>query len=210
MKKKMFTDCHSTEVLSQVDKGGQFTPEEHSYVSERELGEFFTTRAGLIAWYLNSDYFKLEAIGFLIGFLKKHEISSAVSFAAGACVLEHLLVQALPSEFRLISTEFDRFFVKKAQLFFPETNPCYFDFCKDRVITLMNTIRAKPTMGFSFGSFYVMDNDNFVSFLQDCRQAGLETIIDFHAGYMTLNEFYNNVKWGVGNGPKGRSRFCQE
>lgn len=134
MKIKLYTKSHDEALLKEIDHGGgQFTASEHAYVVEREQGKYFETRESLIGWYftqnLNSD--KLSALAFLIRYCNENEYKNVLSLGAGSCVLEYLLKCTLPDDGKVVATDFNSFFIKKAKLHFPSIIPVEFDFFKD-------------------------------------------------------------------------------
>lgn len=194
---KLYTDYPNPEILHDVNREELFTAQEHTHIVEEEFAHKFLTKETLMQWYLSENYSKLRALGFLIDYLKKNNFDNIISFGSGPCVLEYLLLEALSHDINIWTTDFDSFFIRKSNEIFPDLKSVVFDFYKDNLLNLTESIDEKIEFGFSFGSFYTMDNPTFISFLKDCNKIGIERIIDFHAGYLPFAEKLNIIKWSL-------------
>lgn len=189
MKAKMYTKSHDKFLLKNVDNdGGQFTADEHAYVTEKEYGDI--DKLSFIQGYLSGNYEKLASLPFLIKHIETKGFKNILSLGAGQCVLEWLLQQALPLEVKVTACDFDSFFVNKARECLPGIRVEQYDFFKDSIDSLQDKIGVKFDLVIFYGSAYVMDDPDFIKQLSALKKGGVKQIIDFHAGFIPLSEVF--------------------
>jgi len=191
MKIKLYTKGHDEASLKEIGScDEQFTAATHAHIVEREFEKYFKTKESLIQWYLaqslNSD--KLLALAFLIQHCNENEYKNVLSLGAGPCVLEYLLKCALPDDARVVATDFDSFYIKKAKLHFPSIIPVEFDFFKDNPSDLQK-LKIDFDITVFFGSSYVMNDSDFIRQFSGLKEIGVKKIIDFQAGYIPWKRF---------------------
>ena len=177
---------HNADLLRSIDNGGQFTTEEHAYVIEQASAASFVSQRELVKQYLTESHGKLTALDFAMEVASDNGATRLLSLGAGQCVLEWLLEMALPETGFVVATDFDPYFVRKADEVFPELRTTTFDFFNDEVSELVAQIGAPVDIAVFFGSAYVMDDATFVQLFAQLRKAGIPRIIDFHAGATSL------------------------
>ncbi|MEW6482579.1 MAG: hypothetical protein AB1397_06235 [bacterium] len=85
--------------------------------------------------------------------------------------MEYLLKCALPNR-KVIAADFDSYFIKKAQEFFPEILAIQYDFFKDNYLVFKETLGIECDLAVFFGSAYVMNDDDFVIQFSALREGG--------------------------------------
>jgi hypothetical protein len=183
MPKKMYTDAYSVTRDSGTPES-QLNSEEHASLTEATFAAHFTSRDALLRWYLSENNAKLTSLAFIIQEFYSSGANNILSLGAGPGVLEYLLKCALPENTRVIAADFDAFFVKKSQEFFPEILAVKFDFFDPDVERLKAKIGTDIDFVVFWGSAYVMDDGQFVRLFSRLRDAGVSTIVDFEVGYM--------------------------
>ena len=190
---KLYTKSHDIDLLKEIDNmGGQFTAEEHTYVMQKEFANIFESREVLLRWYLSNNAAKLSALGFLIQYIIDKRFTNVLSLGAGMCVLEYLLKYALPADAMVVATDFDRYLINKAKVFFPGIIPVAFDFFKDDIQEIQNKIKPRRIdLAVFFGSSYVMNEESFIFLFKRLKEIGVKQIIDFYGGYLDLKTIIN-------------------
>jgi hypothetical protein len=191
-KKKLFTFSHQIENLSNLSDD-QFTAEEYQWIAEKEVSHLCENKDQTIAYYIKGNFLKLESLSNLTRYLKnQNRHKTLISFGSGQCVLEYFLSIYLNQFLAVFATDFNKFFIQKAQIFFPEISPHVFDFQKDSLSKLIEKTGVSFDIGVGFGSFYAMDDEIFIQFLRSCKANGLKEIIDFNPGYLCLTDILLN------------------
>lgn len=186
MKVKLYTKSHDEALLKEIDRGEErFTASEHAYLVEREFGKHFETKESLVQWYLAQDSRKLPALNFLKQQCNDNGYKNILSLGAGPCVLEYLLKQELPKDCKVVATDFDPFFIKKAKLHFPSIISEEFDFVKDDFRLLVKKTKLDLDIAVFFGSSYVMDDAEFIRQFRRLKEIGIKKIFDFCVGYIS-------------------------
>jgi hypothetical protein len=194
VKRKIYTRSIDPELAKKIDNnGGQFTAEEHAYVTEVQFADEFKSKDTLLRSYLSASAEKLTALGFLLRYVNDNKCQNIVSLGAGQCVLEYLLKLGLPEEAKVTALDFDVFFIDKAKNFFPEITAARFDFFKDNFSKMESTIGTGFDIAVFIGAAYVMDDPDFVRLCQQLKEAGIKQIIDFHAGYMNNLDVFRTL-----------------
>ena len=143
---------------------GPFTAEECNWITQKELGPLCKTKDTLVAHYLKQNYLQLESLNFLADYLRtKPQYKNLISFGSGLCVTEFLLNTYLDKKFHVHATDFNEFFIKNAQTFFPEISASVFDFNKGSLSDFAKQAQVSFDIGIGFGSFYVMGRFPFFS-----------------------------------------------
>jgi len=88
----------------------------------------------------------------------------------------------LPEDSKVVATDFNSFFIKKAKLHFPSIIPVEFDFFKDDLSDLQKKLKLDFDLAVFFGSAYVMDDPDFIRHFSKLKEIGVKRIIDFHGG----------------------------
>ncbi len=133
---------HNADLLRSIDNGGgQFTAEEHAYVTEQESAASFVSQRELVKQYLTDNHGNLAALDFAMAVASDNGATRLLSLGAGQCVLEWLLQMALPETGFVVATDFDPYFVRKADELFPELRTTTFDFFNDEVQRARRTDR---------------------------------------------------------------------
>jgi len=194
LKTKLFTKSHDQSILEKIDKeGGQFTAQEHAFAIQQEFGRIFVDRTTLVREYLSQNYEKLGALGFLIEIINQYSYKWIISLGAGHCVLEYILSWAIPLNGKVVAADFDTFMVEKSQELFPEIITIEYDFFNHDPQRLIDSIGFVPEIAIFFGSAYVMDDDCFIKQLKGLKQVGIDMIIDFHAGCISVNQMFRQI-----------------
>ena len=195
MKIKLYTQNHDLEFLGNIENNDEiFSAKAHAYMTEKQFGPKFDSPQKLINGYLNLDHNKLEALSFLIDYIKLNNIKNMISFGAGECVLEHILSGICsPPEFKIIATDFDEFFIEKAKEFFPNISPFKFDFFTDNLIDFCKDKMTNIDLGISFNSLYVMDDFQFIDFLKQCHALEIKKIIYFSSATLSLSAIIKHL-----------------
>jgi len=94
----------------------------------------------------------------------------------------------LPEDSKVVATDFNSFFIKKAKLHFPSIIPVEFDFFKDNPSDLQK-LKIDFDIAVFFGSSYVMNDSDFIRQFSGLKEIGVKKIIDFHAGYIPWKRF---------------------
>ncbi len=171
IKSKLYTRSHDVDLLRSIDNGGrQFTAEEHAYVIEQASAASFVSQRELVRRYLTENHAKLAALDFAMEVASDNGATRLLSLGAGQCVLEWLLQMALPETGFVVATDFDPYFVRKADELFPELRTTTFDFFNDEVSELVAQIGAPVDLAVFFGSAYVMDDATFVELFWSASQ----------------------------------------
>ena len=191
MKKKIYTRSHNPENLREIPSETIFTSDEHSKISELELKDtILENRNKLLEYCLKKNLrTKFQPLSFLVDRIEEKNYSRVLSLGSGLSDLEYFLYLSLDKDKEILSSEFDRYFVEKSNEFFPEFETIEFDFFNDS----LDSINKKIDLVFCFGSFYVMDDLQFIRLLKDIKAAGVKEIIDFHAGFMTKSAYLKNI-----------------
>ena len=63
-----------------------------------------------------------------------------------------------------------------------------FDFFNDDFSDLKSKFNLNFDIALFFGSSYVMDDDEFIKLFNDLKKNNVKYIVDFHAGYMNLDD----------------------
>ena len=191
MKKRIYTLSHNLKNLSEIPSETIFTSDEHSKISELELKDnILSSKHNLIEYSLTRNLrSKFQSLSFLVDRIKEKNYNNILSLGSGYSDLEYFLYLSLNKDKKIISSEFDRFFVEKSNQFFPEFETIQFDFVNDSLYK----INKKIDLVFSFGSFYIMDDKEFIRLLKDIKSSGVKEIIDFHAGFMTKKIHLKNI-----------------
>ena len=191
MKKKLYTLSHNLKNLREIPSETIFTSDEHSKISELELKDNeLKNKNNLIEYSLTKNIrSKTQALFFLVDRIKEKNYNQIFSLGSGLSDLEYFLYLSLNKNVEIICSDFDQFFVEKSNQFFPEFETIQFDFFNDS----LNKINKKIDLAFSFGSFYVMDDNEFIRLFKDIKSSGVREIIDFHAGYMTKKMYLRNL-----------------
>lgn len=185
MKQKLYTKSCNIDLLEKIDNnGGQFTAEEHTYISEKEYADKFESKEVLLRCYLSENSNKLSALGFLIKHIYENGFTHICSLGAGQCVLEYLLKISLPNEVQVVAADFDTYFIDKARILLPDIIAVEFDFFKDDTSDLLTNTGIQFDMVVFWGSSYVMDDTTFTKIFQQLKESGIKQIIDFHVDYL--------------------------
>jgi len=187
MKRRIYVEAHEAETMKETPEVSQVTSEEHASLIEKRYAERFRSKDSLISWYLSENERKLPALDFLTKYIKEKNFSNILSLGAGPCVLEYLLKSALP-ELKVVATDYDSLFIRKAKILLPEIIPIEFDFFKDKIADLWASLGIRFDIAVFFGSSYVMDDPQFVNLFRGLKDAGVKRVIDFCGGYMDLKE----------------------
>lgn len=189
MKIKIYTKNHSIDLLKKIENNDEiFSAKGHAYIIEKQFANKFESRENLLRGYLLIDHNKLEALSFLIDYIKLNNIKNIISFGAGECVLEHILsVVCPPPEFKIFATDFDDYFIRKAKEYFPNIEPYQFDFFNDNLTDFCKNKMTNIDLGVSFDSFYVMDDYQYFNFLKNCNEVGMKKIIYFSSSTLALS-----------------------
>ena len=71
MKIKLYTQNHDLKFLENIENNDEiFSAKAHSSMTEKQFGTKFDSPQELIKGYLNLDHNKLEALSFLIDYIK--------------------------------------------------------------------------------------------------------------------------------------------
>jgi len=192
MKRRIYVEAHEAETMKETPEVSQVTSEEHASLIEKRYADHFRSRDSLISWYLSENERKLPALDFLTKYIKEKNFSNILSLGAGPCVLEYLLNSALP-KLKVVATDYDSFFVRKAKILLPEIIPIEFDFFKDKIADLQASLGIRFDIAVFFGSSYVMDDPQFVNLFKSLKDAGVKEIVDYQAGYMDLGEVLSSA-----------------
>jgi hypothetical protein len=194
MKRKLYTKSHDLGLLKDIDNdGGIFTAAEHSYISKKENEKYTKSKESLLHHYLSLNAkMKFSALGFVIDYINASGFQNVLSMGAGECVLEYLLRLGLPGPATVTATDFDSFFIEKANEFFPSIFSIRFDFFQDDVKDLQKKTGIDFDISIFFGSSYVMDDLEFIKLFNDLREIRVKRIKDFHAGYIDWQTYILN------------------
>ena len=111
MKIKHFTFNHP-DGLQKQSLHKIFSSEEHEFTVQKQFSEMFESRESLVRSYLFRDHNKLEALSFLIEYIKSNNFKNIISFGAGECVLEHILsIVFPPPDFKILATDFNEYYI---------------------------------------------------------------------------------------------------
>lgn len=186
MQRRLYTRGHDFDLLQQVDnQGQQFTATEHAHVIATELGHtVFASRDQLLRHFIPAYLHRLFLLDVLAAAVRTRQFRSVWSLGAGPCVFEWLLTYALPSDVRVVASDFDPFIISKAQAYLPEVQAYQFDFYQDDPAVLQQQAQVAPDLVYFMGSAYVMDDACFIRLLRALKALGARQIIDMYAGYM--------------------------
>ena len=184
-----FTSEYSEVAKDTVKKENEIlSGEEHSKLSEIDLGEFFVDRKSTLRWYFSylANYTKITSLGLLVKTLVDRAKDNpdaigggVLSLGAGPCVLEHMLADILP-DMRVYACDYDSYMIDNARRQFKNITASQFDFYKDDAQTFVrdNDIRFVVM----FGSSCSMDDEKYRDFLRGLHDSPVEGIITFEAG----------------------------
>ena len=191
MKKRLYTLSHNLKNLRDIPSETIFTSDEHSTISELELKEnILKSKSNLLEYSLTKNLrSKFQSLFFLVDRIKEKNHKHILSLGSGLSDLEYFLHLSLNKEIEIISSDFDKFYVGKSNELFPEFETIQYDFVKDSLYK----INKKIDLVFSFGSFYVMDDKEFIRLFKDIKSSGVKEIIDFHAGFMTKKMYLRYI-----------------
>ena len=202
-----FTSEYSEEAKSSFnDKETLLSSEEHSKLSQEDLGNVLVDSESTIRWYFSylSNHAKMTSLGLLVKMLyerlknenalqggnclKTGEFTATggiASFGAGPCVLEYFLASMIP-DMKVYACDYDSFMVDNAQRQFHNITTSRFDFYKDDVSSYIreNDIRFVVM----FGSSCSMDDDKYTEFLSELHNSQVECVITFEAGMSSRSE----------------------
>lgn len=190
MKIKLYTSYYND---LEMNREKLLSSEEHSYASEKKMGNIYDSRESAVRYFLSQNYYKLGHLGFLIGFIYENKCKNILSLGAGISVLEYLLKNALPEESVVCAADYDGFLVAAAKKFFPEISAVEFDFTKDDLRELKGKFNADFDLAVFFHSAYALDDDEFVKLFSDLKKSGVKYVIDFHAGIIRTKEVLKHV-----------------
>jgi len=195
MKIKIYTLDHDLEILENIEPNDEiFSAKAHAYMTEKQFGSKFDSPEDLISGYLKENHTKLVALSFLIEFIESNNIKNMISFGAGECVLEHILSVVLPPpEFKILTTDFDEFYIEKAKVFFPNISPLKFDFFTDNLKDFCKGRMMNIDLGISFNSFYVMDDPQFINFLKQCSELDIKRVIYFSSAVLSFSAIMRHL-----------------
>tara|TARA_Y100000589_G_scaffold207935_1_gene196089 strand:- start:1007 stop:1765 length:759 start_codon:yes stop_codon:yes gene_type:complete len=191
MKIKSYTNLDFNDLNNNSSSEQIFNSDERSKLSELEFKKkSIHSRKELIKISLKKNFKKkFKPFQFLIDRISEKNYNNILSLGSGSGDIEYFLSLTLNKDQKLYAAEFDKYLVRKATEFFPEFTTFEFDFFKDS----FQNINQKFDLVYSFGSFYVMDNDQFIKLLKNIKASGVKEIIDFHAGYMTRKEKIKHI-----------------
>ncbi len=191
MKIKIYTKTKNIKNLDNIPTETVYTSEEHESISKIELNDnILKNKSSLLEHSLTKNLKnKFQAFSFLVDRINKKKFDSILSLGSGLTDIEYFLYLSLSKNKKIIASEFDRNFIKKSNEFFPEFETIEFDLFKDSLLELNQDF----DLVYSFGSFYVMDDIQFIRLLKDIRSSGVKEIIDFHSGFMTQREYLKNL-----------------
>jgi predicted RNA methylase len=193
MKYKLYTKSHNEKILKSIDNnGGQFTAEEHAYVTEKESEKCFRNKETLLGQYLSQSWKTLEHINWLVKYIENNNLKNIISMGAGNCVIEYLLKCALPEDYKITATDFDSYYINKAKEFFPSINVIQFDFFKDKI----KDLRSNFDLVIFFGSAYVMDDGQLINLFKQLKENDTRQIIDIHTGCIS---YINMIPYIIGD-----------
>uniref|UniRef100_A0A6M3JZL7 Putative methyltransferase n=1 Tax=viral metagenome TaxID=1070528 RepID=A0A6M3JZL7_9ZZZZ len=185
MKVKTYTSNHNINLLMQIDNnGGQFTAKEASWLAEKEYGNVFKTKKDLLDYYWKNNRIKLNSLIVFLDFIVTNKCKNILSLGAGECVMENFLKVNLPEEIKIIATDFNSFFIKRAKEFFPKLISEEFDFFKDDIKSFQKKLNIKFDCAVFFGSAYIMDDYDFIRLFNDLKKVGVKYIFDFQPGFI--------------------------
>lgn len=184
-----FTSEYSEEAKNSFnDKEALLSSEEHSKLSQEDLGNVLVDSESTIRWYFSylANHTKVTSLGLLVKVLyerlrKDGSLTGAglASFGAGPCVLEHFLAGMIP-DMKVYACDYDSFMVDNARRQFKNITASRFDFYRDDVSSFIreNDIRFVVM----FGSSCSMDDDKYTKFLRELHSTPVECVITFEAG----------------------------
>jgi len=177
MKFKIYTECNPGEKKDGCDH--RFTSQEYSALVSEQKNAAYSSREGIIREFLSKNSRKLIALDYLIEHIQMRNYRNILSLGAGACVIEYLLSCALPEKTHIVATDFNEFYINKSRIFFPEIISEKFDFYFDNIGQLSKTTGIQFDCAFFLGSAYVLDDNEYNGILNQLKDSGVESIIDF-------------------------------
>ena len=107
---------------------------EHAYPIDHHLTkDAFLSKEEYISHFLKNEWHKLSSLQLLTERILVKNYKNVLSLGAGQGVLEYLLKLTLSREHKIVSSDFDPFFVEKAKEFFPEIRSVKFNFFQDSI-----------------------------------------------------------------------------
>lgn len=188
MKRILYDKKNSIKKYTFLDLNKVYNSSEHEKISKLELEENkLKNKENLIKYSLNRNLRnKFPAFLLLLDRINKKNYCNILSLGSGLTDIEYFLYLSLNKNNTIIASEFNRYFIEKSNDFFPEFKTIEFDLFKDSLLEKNYNF----DLVYSFGSFCVMDDIQFVRLLKDIKNSGVQEIIDFHAGFMTKQEVY--------------------
>lgn len=217
MKFKLYTKFPDERLVRKLDldPNKRVTDKVSAYLTKKKFANEFASKESLLKWYESRNAEKLPAVEFVTNYIRKKAFKNIISFGAGECVLEYLLKDKLSKDVKIVATDYNQFFIKKAQLHFPSIISVQFDFLKDGLLDLQKKLKINFDLAIFFSSLYVMDYQEFVCLSKKLMEAGVKEIIDFHAGYIPyrkipriiLREFYEYFNTKLRTNARFRGKF---
>ena len=133
MKIKLYTTTHDKKFINKSNSNKRFSSEEHTIISEKEYQKsILKNKENLINWSLNINLNrKRHSFFYLIDRINERNYNNILSLGSGFSDLEYFLYLALEKKRKIVSSEFDEFYIKKSNEFFPDFETIKFDLHKD-------------------------------------------------------------------------------
>jgi hypothetical protein len=178
LKFRIFTKSQNPEILEATDKSRRFTADEHATMVRQVYSGQVTSREALVRLFLSTNSSKLVTLAYLIRFAYRHDARKILSLGAGMCVIEELLLQALPEGSVVAAADFNSYLIDTARQFFPDLIAVQFDFFRDDVKTICDAAGTTFDIAVFMGSSYVMDDEEHIRLLSQLKNNNVRMVID--------------------------------
>ena len=183
-----FFDTESTRVNASLVEA--FLRRSYPNILDLSIGQYITH-------YLKLNWKKLRVLDDVLKFLMANNCRRILSVGSGEAVLEYMLKEYAKIEkydLDVFASDLSDLHVLTSKNFFHELEFYKFDFTNNPVSQILDQC-GKVDAILSFGSFYVMNDNELSSFLNDAAEASIRYVIDFHAGCIVdKGEYLNAVK----------------
>ena len=150
-----------------------------------------------IAAYLKLNWNKLTVLDGLLKFLMAKNCKRILSLGSGEAILEYMLMEHAKKEqydLNVCASDICDLHVKTSNRLFPDTEYYKINFLENSVSQILDQTGEVDAI-LSFGSFYVMNDNELTQFLADFAKTSVPYIIDFHAGViLNKQEYLETVK----------------
>lgn len=175
----------------------------------------FNNRQELLDYYegIEERYRHHMATTFLIDYIKRNKFKNVVSFGAGVCAMEYKILKSCPGV-TMTATEYQKRLMDKINPYFKDMDCICFDFFKDNIVDLVDSVGHGFDFGFACASTYAMDSKTFVDFFKGLNHAGIYNVVDMSGGIVSHKRFFGKYLYRMCNSGSyllnGKLRFDED